>query len=236
MIRPLAAGVLLSALLALAAAGCGEAGGGPGDADTTGGDGGNLVVAALGDSITSGSPGYDPDPQAQAGLGFGSDPESQYGYWAERAHPGLVITNCGIFGQRTDEIAARLNDCAEGADAIVIQGGINDIAQGLPVEGAAENLRGMVVAAKRMGLKVAIVDVLPWNNGHPQADPLIEDLNSRIAQIAEDEQVQLLPFHDTLEDPDNPGTMRPDWTADGDHPSVAGYRRLGEIAFAIPGS
>ncbi|MDX6512182.1 MAG: hypothetical protein QOE36_1686, partial [Gaiellaceae bacterium] len=32
-----------------------------------------------------------------------------------------------------------------------------------------------------------------------------------------------------------PGRMREDWThADGDHPSVAGYRRLGELAFWLP--
>lgn len=45
----------------------------------------------------------------------------------------------------------------------------------------------------------------------------------------------MLPFHDTLEDPAEPGVMREDWTADGDHPSVEGYRRLGEIAFSLPG-
>jgi lysophospholipase L1-like esterase len=28
--------------------------------------------------------------------------------------------------------------------------------------------------------------------------------------------------------------MKPEWTADGDHPSVAGYRRLGELAFHLP--
>jgi hypothetical protein len=28
--------------------------------------------------------------------------------------------------------------------------------------------------------------------------------------------------------------MRADWTAEGDHPSVAGYRRLGERAFHLP--
>ena len=47
-----------------------------------------------------------------------------------------------------------------------------------------------------------------------------------------------LPFHDTLEDPEHPGRMKPEWTdPDGDHPSVAGYRRLGELAFsAAPAS
>ncbi len=42
----------------------------------------------------------------------------------------------------------------------------------------------------------------------------------------------VLRFHDTLEDPDRPGRMKAVWcNEDGDHPSVAGYRRLGELAF-----
>ena len=44
----------------------------------------------------------------------------------------------------------------------------------------------------------------------------------------------VLPFHDVLEDPRNPGLMAAEWTADGDHPSVEGYRRLGELAFRLP--
>ena len=44
----------------------------------------------------------------------------------------------------------------------------------------------------------------------------------------------VLPFHDTLEDPEQPGRMRDDWTFEGDHPSIAGYRLLGELAFRLP--
>jgi lysophospholipase L1-like esterase len=47
--------------------------------------------------------------------------------------------------------------------------------------------------------------------------------------------VPLLPFHSTLEDPDRPGRMKDEWAhSDGDHPSPAGYRRLGEVAFRWP--
>jgi hypothetical protein len=28
--------------------------------------------------------------------------------------------------------------------------------------------------------------------------------------------------------------MRAEWTYEGDHPSIAGYRRLGERAFRLP--
>ncbi|MDP9188248.1 MAG: SGNH/GDSL hydrolase family protein, partial [Actinomycetota bacterium] len=219
------------------AAGCRDEDGEPAAGTTARtGEGGRTVIAALGDSITAGSPGFDPDPGARAAYGFGDDERSSFGYWAERAAASLEIRNCGVFGERTEEIAARLESCAEGADGVIVQGGINDIAQRYGVDDAAANLSEIVEQAKRMGLRVAIADVLPWNNGYPAADPQIQALNLLIAEIAADEQIRLLPFHDTLEDRDNPGRMKPEWTEDGDHPSIEGYRRLGELAFQLPDS
>jgi lysophospholipase L1-like esterase len=184
-----------------------------------------IVVAALGDSITEGSPGHDSRR--------GGDETSQWEYWAARIEPRLAFRNYGISGQRTDEIMARLDDCARGADVLVVQGGINDIAQGRSVEEAAHNLRAMVRRGKELGLRIVLIDVLPWNNGWPGAEPQIRRLNVLIAELAHDESIPLLPFHDTLEDPDRRGRMRADWTSDGDHPSVEGYRRLGEVAVRL---
>ncbi len=190
-------------------------------------------VVALGDSITAGNPGWDPDPARRALEG--DDETSQWCWWAERAHPGLRFRNCGVGGERTDEIAARLDaSVAGGADILVVQGGINDVVQGRPIEEAARDLRGMVRRGRELGLAVLIADVLPWNNGWPDADPAIRRLNELIVELADEEGVGVLPFYETLEDPDRPGRMRPDWTADGNHPSVAGHRRLGERAFAPP--
>ena len=192
-----------------------------------------LVVAALGDSITAGSPGWDPDPRVRATL---EDPhqESQYAHWAALSDPRLEFRNCGVYGERTDEIARRLDRCAEGADVLVVQGGINDIAQRRPVEPAAANLRAMVRRGRELGLAVLLADVLPWNNGYPAAERPIRRLNELIAELGAAEAVPVLPFHDTLEDPERPGRMREEWTSDGDHPSVVGYRRLGELAFRLP--
>jgi lysophospholipase L1-like esterase len=181
-----------------------------------------VLVAALGDSITEGSPGYDSRR--------GGDETSQWQYWAARIEPRLEFRNRGIYGQRTDEIMARLEGCVSGADLLVVQGGINDIAQGRQADGAAANLRAMVRRGRELGPRVVIVDVLPWNNGWPDAEPKIRRLNALIAELARDEGIPLLRFHDTLEDPDCPGRMRAEWTSDGDHPSVEGYRRLGEVA------
>jgi lysophospholipase L1-like esterase len=193
-----------------------------------------LVVAALGDSITAGSPCWDPDPAVRAGIGDALDERSQWQYWAAQVDARLAFRNCGVYGQRTDEIAARLDEAAAGAEALIVQGGINDIAQGRAVEPAAENLRRMVQRGVELGLRVAVCDVLPWNNGRPRNERPIRKLNELVAALAGEEGVRLLPFHDTLEDPERPGCMREEWTSDGDHPSVEGYRRLGELAFELP--
>ena len=196
--------------------------------------GGHRLVAALGDSISAGNPGYDPHPSTRRSLGLGDDPKSQWEWWAEQKHPELEFRNCGVRGERTGEIMRRLRDCASGADAVVVQGGTNDLVEGVPVSTAAANLRRIVEAAKAASLGVALADVLPLNTVHPRADPLIAALNRRIRGIAATEHVRLLPFHAVLEDPDHPGLMPRRWTADGIHPSVAGYRRLGELAFSPP--
>jgi lysophospholipase L1-like esterase len=178
-----------------------------------------LVVACLGDSITEGSPEHDSRR--------GGNPESQWMYWA--ADERLEFRNHGIWGERTDEIADRLDEALRGADALVVQGGINDIAQGRPVERAAENLRTIVRGAKQRGVPVVVANVLPWNNGWPDAEAKIRRLNVLIADLAENEGIALLDFHSALEDPDAPGRMQGELANDdGDHPSVAGYRRIGE--------
>lgn len=194
----------------------------------------DTVIACLGDSITAGSPLWDPDPAVRARIGVAVDERSQWEWWAAQLDGTLEFRNHGVYGQRTDEIAARLDTAAAGAGVLIVQGGINDVVQKRPVEEAARNLAGMVERGRDLGLAVALVDVLPWNNGDGRAASDITRLNRLIAAVAEDLGVPLLPFHDTLADPDRPQRMRDEWTDDGDHPSVDAYRLLGERAFRLP--
>jgi lysophospholipase L1-like esterase len=183
-----------------------------------------LIVSCLGDSITEGSPHW--DARRREG-----DEQGQWEYWAGLRHPELAFRNHGVWGERTDEILARFDEAAGGADVLIVQGGINDVAQGRPVETAAANLARMVERARALDLPVAVCDVLPWNAGRPDQTAAIRELNGRIHAFG----VPVLPFHDTLEDPERPGRMAAEWAHDdGDHPSVAGYRRLGEVAFRLP--
>jgi lysophospholipase L1-like esterase len=211
------------AVLALLVSGCAESG-------KAGSERGRdpVLIAALGDSITAGSPYWDPDPAVRERIGPDVDPDSQFPLWAQvRLGRGFAVRNCGVFGERTDEIAARLPTCARGARALIVQGGINDIAQGRPVAQAARDLRAMVAHGRERGLRVMLTDVLPWNNGDAHAAREIRRLNAMIEDIARDEHVPLLRFNAELAAPDHPDRMEAGLTADGDHPSVAGYRRLG---------
>ena len=194
----------------------------------------DFLVVGLGDSITAGNPGWDPDPARRPFEDPGDDETSQYLYWAARAHSGMRFRNHGVGGERTDEIRARLETAVVGAGVIVVQGGINDIVQGRSIELAAEDLRAMVRRSKELAEVVLLPNVLPWNNGWPDAEPKIRELNALIASLAEAEGVPLLLFHETLEDPELPGRMKAEWTPDGNHPSVEGHRRLGELAFVLP--
>jgi lysophospholipase L1-like esterase len=192
-----------------------------------------VIVACLGDSITAGSPLWDPDPAVRARIEL-PDERSQWQWWAAPRDRGLEFRNHGVYGQRTDEIAARLEDAVRGADVLIVQGGINDVVQNRPVEEAARNLAGMVEHGRRLALCVALADVLPWNNGDARAATDIVRLNTLVRAIADGQNVPLLPFHDTLADPERPGRMCDDWTDDGDHPSIDGHRLLGERAFRLP--
>ena len=112
---------------------------------------------------------------------------------------------------------------------LIVQGGINDIVQGRDPTVAAANLRRMVQRGKELGLRVVLANVLPWNNGWPDAEPEIRRLNELVSEIAGEEEVPLLPFHDTLEDPERPGRMREELTYEGDHPNEDGYRLLAGV-------
>jgi lysophospholipase L1-like esterase len=192
----------------------------------------SIVVAVAGDSISAGSPLWDPDAAVRAQIDS-PDERSHWQWWAARADARLEFRTTAVYGERTDEIARRLELVLEGADVLVVQGGINDVVQRRPVEDAARNLASMLERGRAAGLEVALTDVLPWNNGDGRATEDIRRLNALIRELAAETGALLLPFHDTLADPADASRMRDGLTDDGDHPSVEGHRLLGERAFRL---
>ncbi len=190
------------------------------------------LVAVAGDSISAGSPLWDPDPGVRARIAS-PDERSQWQWWAGQAEARLEFRTTAVYGERTDQIARRLDLVLPGADVLVVQGGINDVVQRRPVEEAARNLEAMLARGRAAGLALAVTDVLPWNNGDERAAADIRRLNGLIRELAASAGVTLLPFHDTLADPADPSRMREGLTDDGDHPSVEGHGLLGERAFRL---
>src|SRR6476659_2851480 len=191
-----------------------------------------VVVAVAGDSISAGSPLWDPDPAVRARIPA-PDERSQWQWWAAQADARLEFRTTAVYAERTDQIARRLDLVPPGADVLVVQGGINDVVQRRAVEEAARDLGAMLERGRAAGLALAVTDVLPWNNGDERAAEDIRRLNSLIRQLAADAEATLLPFHDTLVDPADPSRMGAGLSDDGDHPSVEGHRLLGERAFRL---
>jgi lysophospholipase L1-like esterase len=179
-----------------------------------------MLIAVVGDSISAGSPLWDPEPRVRARIGAGADERSQWQWWATQRDPSLRFRTRAEYGRRTDEIAHFIDDVVDGADLLVVQGGINDVAQHRSIDTAARNLAEMVEQGRNRGLAVALADVLPWPAGDDRAAHEIERLNELIHAIP---NVMQLPFHDTLA-----SVQR--WSDDGDHPSIEGHRLLGECA------
>jgi lysophospholipase L1-like esterase len=192
-----------------------------------------VVVAVAGDSISAGSPLWDPDPAVRARIAA-PDERSLWQWWASQADARLEFRTTAVYGERTDQIARRLDLVLAGADVLVLQGGINDVVQGRAVEEAARDIGAMLERGRAAGLALAVTDVLPWNNGDERAADGIRRLNALIAEVAVAVGATLLPFGDALADPTDPTRMRDGLTDDGDHPSVEGHRLLGERAFRLP--
>jgi lysophospholipase L1-like esterase len=192
-----------------------------------------VVVAVAGDSISAGSPLWDPDPAVRARIAA-PDERSQWQWWASQADARLAFRTTAAYGERTDQIAGRLDLVLAGAEVLVVQGGINDVVQRRAVEEAARDIGAMLERGRAAGLALVVTDVLPWNNGDERAADGIRRLNALIGEVAAKAGATLLPFHDALADPTDPTRMRVGLTDDGDHPSVEGHRLLGERAFRLP--
>ncbi len=217
--------ILAVALVALAA--CGESG------SSTTAEPDVPIVATLGDSITAGAPGWSPNPSLRAVIESQGQltRSSQWQHWADKATDGAFrFRNCGVEGDRTDEIEARFARCTAGADVVVVQGGTNDLTQGRTVAAAVANIQDILGRAREAGLRALVTTIPPINGRYRTWAAVVRRLNSRIRSLAQDEGVPVIDFFGRLEDPRRPGHMPARWTADGIHPTVRGYERLGDAA------
>ena len=113
--------------------------------------------------------------------------------------------------------------------AVVILAGTNDVAQNqgpYDPEATLNNIKSMTELARAHGVRVVLASVLPayefgWRPGLAPA-PKITALNQYIRIYAQQQGLVYLDYHTTLADARQ--GLPPEYSADGVHPNLAGYR------------
>ena len=137
----------------------------------------------------------------------------------------------GISGQVTGQMLCRFR--ADVLDLhpqlVVILAGTNDLARNngpIAPEHIADNIASMVDLAVGAGIRPVLCSVLPaakypWRADIEQVPALIRDLNDRLRRCAEAHGAEWVDYYAALDAGD--GSLAPEHSADGVHPTPAGY-------------
>jgi lysophospholipase L1-like esterase len=187
-----------------------------------------MVIVALGDSTTAGTPLFkspiEAPPQGEG------DVESQYAYWLMRKWPDWQVLNRGVNGERTDQIAARFARDVLGVDAaaVVIIAGVNDVYQGKSVGYVTQHLRQLYELAFDAGLPVIAGSIVPYNTATVDQNARMHDVNAWIRrEAALDPRLHFVDTRAACAAPDNPDRLA--GSPDELHPDVAGYRQMAGV-------
>lgn len=154
---------------------------------------------------------------------------TERGEWQQML-PGKVVANRGIGGDNTFGVLARLDNVISlRPRKIFILIGINDLGRGLPVDVIVKNYTRIVHTLKKALPKTSIYleSVLPLHEGILKYDylkgkePLITALNSRIRELAGNEQLTYIDLHEVFAGED--GQLKAAWTPDGIHLEPVAY-------------
>ncbi len=188
------------------------------------------VVVGLGDSTTAGTPGFlSPIEAPPAGRG---NPESQYSYWMMKAHPEWAVLNRGINGQRSDQIFSRFarDVVAEKPAIVIILAGVNDIYQGRTAGSVERNLEAMYALAVRSGVVPVAATILPYNTAGAEESESIREVNLWVEAASKAPRRLFCDTNLAVRDRSNPDLLAS--SADGLHPDVEGYRKMGDALTA----
>jgi acyl-CoA thioesterase-1 len=185
-----------------------------------------VTIVALGDSTTAGTPAFKSPIEAPPN-GTGNI-ESQYAYWLTKAHPDWQVLNCGVNGERTDQIRARFaRDAARATPAVVvIIAGVNDVYQGRSAESVERELEAMYEAARAAKIIVVAGSIIPFNVATADQNARMHAINDWIRRYSASHAGRVV-FCDTRAAVGAPG--QPDRlmsSPDDLHPSPDGYKRM----------
>lgn len=147
----------------------------------------------------------------------------------------------GISGQTTYQMLLRFRpDVIElQPEAVVICGGINDIAENnhsYNEDITFGNIVSMAQLAEANGIKVYLASLLPadkiyWNDNIKEIPAKIESLNNRLKKYAREEGYVYIDYYSSLTN--ESGGLDSRFSKDGVHPDKNGYIKMKEIILPI---
>ena len=186
-----------------------------------------IAILGFGDSLTAGTPGYDPD--------FGGDERSQYGFWLLESgkiegHHHISFVNQGVPGELAQLMHGRLERLLQQKryDTAIILGGSNDIGWGYPVHAIFKTLTSLWSLASNNGARIVACTVPPIGSVFPDIQVKQGELNSLIRRAPKDiEGLIVVDLFSVLANSDN--LLLPTFNSgDGLHLSIQGYKQMGE--------
>lgn len=178
---------------------------------------------------------------------------SYAGEWGQPDLPGFRVTNKGVGGEESWQIADRFatDALAEKPDAVLIWGHINDITRTTPdryaaaVERAKDSYRKMLAQARAAGVpvilatEITLTTAVGWRDWHRAAlgwvrgkesyaqriNREVKAINAWLRETAAGQGIPLLDLEHAVDDGN--GGRRPEYTReDGSHVTPAGYAAI----------
>jgi lysophospholipase L1-like esterase len=155
--------------------------------------------------------------------------------------PDRDFVNRGISGQITGQMLARFKaDVIDlHPEAVLILGGTNDLARGIPLVAIENNYLMMADLADRYKIKVIFATVLPVSDYHKDTNPALEmtrdrppayisALNEWLGALCQQRGYTFLNYFQSMVD--SAGRLQADLSDDGLHPNPKGYRIMAPLA------
>ncbi|TFF95727.1 hypothetical protein EU546_02740 [Candidatus Thorarchaeota archaeon] len=193
-----------------------------------------IRVLGFGDSLTAGTPGYDPELK-------GGDEESQYSYWLEKraleeADLDIRFENRGVPGELAQNMFPRLKRILRGRgnvyDVAIVLGGSNDIGWGYSIAAVVSAILGLWDVCLEEDIPVIACKIPPIAHRYGDIQSTQANINKQLREAAaEREKTVLVDLFGPLGDDQR--LLKPEYdSGDGLHLSVAGYRRMGEAIWS----
>ncbi len=184
-----------------------------------------MKILGFGDSLTAGTPGYDPS--------YGGDPKWQYGYWLQtraknEGYTSISFYNAGYPGELAAHMKPRLTRLIQNEhfSHIIILAGSNDIGWGLPVDDIKVSITSLWNLALKSGANVVGVTVPPIATEFGRIQLAQQELNKHILSWQKDDKYTSVDIFTTMADENS--LLLPMYdSGDGLHLSLEGYKLLG---------